>query len=228
MEKITLKAHAREELGKKNKKLRAEGKVPAVAYGHGTKPESLVLESREIEKAFHVAGHNKIIGLKIGDGRAKNVIISEVQREALKGALTHIDFYVVRMDEVLKAEVPLHFVGESTAVYQGEGTLFKNIETIEVECLPANLPESFVVDISVLDDFEKTITIADLDLPEEVKFTTEDLGALIAKVEAPRSEEEMAELDEEVKEELPEEVIEEEPIVKVEHDEEDAERLSKK
>jgi large subunit ribosomal protein L25 len=213
MDKIMLEAQPRNPGSKQAAKLRAEGKVPATAYGHGTDPQSVALEAKELERAYKLAGGNKIIGLKVADHKAKNVLITEVQREAIKGGLMHVDFYVVRMDEELHAEVPLHFVGESTAVYQLEGSLMKSLETLEVACLPGDLPDSIEVDISVLDDFEKHITVADLQIPKGVKLVTEDTDMLVAKVEPPRSDEEMAELDETVEETLPDGVEEEAPTV---------------
>lgn len=215
METIELTAEKRTVRGRQARALRSGGKVPAVVYGRGVKSESLEVESRELEKVYAKAGGNKIVALKIGGGRARNVLIYDVQHGALRDELTHADFYVVRMDEELKAEVPLHFTGESTAVYQDEGTLLKNMEAVEVECLPGDLPESIEVDISVLDDFEKAITLGDLKLPAGVRLVQEDLGALVARVEPPRTDEEMAELEEAVDEaaELPEDVKEEEPVV---------------
>jgi large subunit ribosomal protein L25 len=225
MDKITLAAQPRTAHGKQAARLRAEGKIPAVAYGHNIKPESLTLEAKDVERAYHLAGGNQMVALKVGDGHAKNALMSDVQREPLKNALIHVDFYLVRMDEMLKAEVPLHFVGESTAVYQGEGTLVKNVETLEVECLPGDLPESVEVDIAVLDDFEKTITVADLALPKGVKLANEEAAELlVAKVEAPRSDEEMAELDEAVGEEVPEGAREEAPVVVSEENEGDKDK----
>jgi large subunit ribosomal protein L25 len=140
MEKLELKAGKRTVGGRKAEALRSDGLVPAVVYGRGVRSEPLEVESRLLEKVYAQASGNKIVALKVGDGRARNVLIYDVQRGAVKGELRHADFYVVRMDEVLKAEVPLRFVGESTAVYQDEGTLMKNVEAVEVECLPADLP----------------------------------------------------------------------------------------
>ncbi|HSX00820.1 MAG TPA: 50S ribosomal protein L25 [Candidatus Saccharimonas sp.] len=208
MDKIMIEARKRKAGGKQAAKLRAAGKVPGVMYGHGVQPESLELDSRELERVYDRAGGNKIVGLKVGDGAVTNVLIYDVQREPMRGRLTHADFYLVRMDEELRAEVPIHYVGESTAVYQDEGTLVKNLEAIEVECLPDRLPENFEVDISVLDDFEKTITVGDLKVPEGVKLMIEDLDTLVAKVDPPRSDEELAELEEAVAEALPEGVEE--------------------
>jgi large subunit ribosomal protein L25 len=153
-------------------------------------------------------------------------LIHDVQHGSARGEIKHVDFYVVRMDEVLTAEIPLHFTGESTAVYQDEGTLVKVVETVAVECLPADLPESLEVDISVLDNFEKTITMADLTLPKGVKLVEEDPEIVIAKVDPPRSDEEMEALDEDVNEgaELPEGVKEEDPVVLSEENEGDKDR----
>jgi large subunit ribosomal protein L25 len=230
MEKFELEASKRSVKGKKNRQLRIEGKVPGVVYGRGVKSEPIELAAKLLERAYRYAGGNKIVALKVGEGRARNVLIHEVQQGSARGELTHVDFYVVRMDEVLRTEIPLHFVGESTAVYQDEGTLVKHMETVAVESLPGDLPDSLEVDISGLDDFEKTMTLADLKLPAGVKLVEEDLETVIAKVDPPRSDEEMAELDEDVNEsaELPEGVQEEEPVVVSEENEGDKDRRDKK
>jgi large subunit ribosomal protein L25 len=230
MEKIELEAKKRTSRGKKNQLLRTAGLVPGVIYGRGVKSEPVEVEAKVLQRVYSNAGGNKILALKIGEGKARNVLIHDVQHGPIRGELTHVDFYVVRMDEELKAEVPLHFVGESTAVYQGEGTLMKNIETLEVECLPGDLPESVEVDISVLDDFEKTITVADLKIPTGVKLVETELDTLVVKVEPPRSDEEMAELEESIDEssELPEGVKEDEPVVVSEENEGDKDRRDKK
>jgi large subunit ribosomal protein L25 len=230
MEKIELEAAKRTVHGRKNRELRVSGKVPAVVYGRGVKSESLEVEARILERVYANAGGNKIVALKVGDARVRNVLIHAVQRGALRGELTHADFYAVRMDELLKAEVPLRFVGESTAVYQDEGTLLKNLEMVEVECLPGDLPDAIEVDIAVLDDFEKAITVADLAVPTGVKLLEEDTELLVAKVDPPRSDAEMAELDEAIDEtaELPEGAKDDEPTVVSEENEGDKDRRDKK
>jgi len=228
MDKIELVAEKRSVLGKANKKLRVEGKVPAVIYGHGVASQPVTVDSRVMERVWRTAGGNKIISLKVADGRARNVLIHDVQVGRAQDQLTHVDFYVVRMDEVLKTEIPLHFTGESKAVFQDEGTLVKNLETVGVECLPGDLPEVLEVDLSSLDDFEKAITLADISVPEGVKLLEENLDTIVAKVEPPRTEAEMEELDEAVTEELPEGVQEEEPVVVSEENEGDKDRRDKK
>jgi large subunit ribosomal protein L25 len=170
MNELTLTAQKRELSGKAVQQLRDQGELPAVAYGHGTDPESLTLEAKATERVYSHAGSAKLVTLKIGEGKARNVIFQDVQHDPRSGAIIHADLYVVRMDEVLEADVPLRFVGESTAVYQDEGTLMKNIETIEVRCLPGNLPDFIEVDISILDDFGKQIMVSDLKAPKDVEY----------------------------------------------------------
>ena len=229
MDKITLPAHPRTEMGKKNAALRLSGNVPGVVYGHGTKSEPVTVEAKVLERIYAQVGGSKILTLKIDGGKTHNVLIHDVQTNGITGVIDHADFYAVRMDEVVKTEVALHFIGESTAVYQDEGTLVKNLETLEIECLPADLPDAIEVDISVLDDFEKTITVADLVIPTNVKLIGEDMETMmVAKVDPPRSDEEMAELDEELTEQLPEGVEEEQPVVVSEENEGDKDRRDKK
>jgi large subunit ribosomal protein L25 len=222
MEKIILKATKREELGKQNQRLRQEGVVPAVVYGHGAAATPIKLESRQIEKVFAKAGTNKIIAIEVEGQQSKNALFHDVAKHPRTGAIQHADFYLVRMDEKVKTEVPIHFTGESTAVYQDGGTLVTNLETIEVEALPAELPENFEVDISGLDDFEKSIHVRDLKVPAGVELLTED-EELICKVDPPRSDEELAELEAEMAEgapeqELPEGVEEEQEAVREENE----------
>jgi len=229
MEKITLEARPRTAMGKKNAALRAVGDVPAVVYGHGSTPVPLVLEAKVLERIYAQNGGGKIINLKVEGDKALNVLIHDVQYNGITGRIQHADFYTVRMDELVKTEVALHFIGESTAVYQDEGTLVKNLESLDIECLPGDLPEAIEVDISVLDDFEKTITVADLVIPKGVKLLMEDANdVLVAKIDPPRSDAEMAELDEELTEQLPEGVQEEQPVVVSEENEGDKDRRDKK
>lgn len=218
-DKIVLSLASRTATGKANRVLRSEGKTPAVVYGHGDAAQVVTADSHELDKVYANAGGNKIIGLKIDDARQKNALIHQVQADVRTGHLIHADFYLVRMDEKIKTEVPLHFTGESTAVYQQEGTLLRALETVEIEALPADLPENFEVDIAVLDDFEKTITVADLKVPAGVEVLT-PADELVVRVEPPRSEEELEELDAPIDEaaELPEGVQEEQEVVSEEED----------
>lgn len=212
-DKVVLNVKPRTVKGKAVKRLRVEGETPAVVYGQGGEAELVSIDTLDLNKAFAKAGGNKIVGIKIDDARQKNALFHEVQKDA-RGNIAHVDFYLVKMNEKLKADVPIHITGESTAVYQQEGSLVQPLQAIEVEALPADLPESFEVDISVLDDFEKTITVADMKVAEGVEILT-PAEELIAKVEPPRSDEELEALDEEIDEaaEMPEGALEDQEVV---------------
>lgn len=191
---IELNARTREARGKQVKTVRTEGNVPAVIYGHGLEAQPLSVGQRALTKVFSEAGSNKMVALSVDDGKPYNVMIQDIQTDSRSGQILHADFYKVKMNEKIKAEIPLHMVGESTAVYKLEGSLIQGLSTVEVEALPANLPENIEVDISVLDDFDKTIHVSDLTIPANVELLT-DTSELIAKVEPPRSDEELEDLD---------------------------------
>lgn len=194
---VVLKAQKRDVTGKKLAALRNEGKMPAVLYGQGSEAINLSVDAAEFSKLYANVGHSTILEVEIeGEGK-KNALIQDVQHQVHATYPLHADFYTVKMDEVVRTSVPLHVIGESTAVFQDGGSLMTPLDELEIECLPAKLPASIEVDIAVLDDFEKTITVADLKIPAGVEVLS-DPEELVAKVEPPRSEEELEELDSEV------------------------------
>lgn len=208
MDKIVISATTRDSFGKKNAELRKNGKIPAVIYGNNKENATVTLDAKEFAKAFAIAGHSAIVELKLDEGAGENVLIQDIDMDPVRNEISHADFYRVNMNKTIRTEVPLHFIGESPAVFQQEGSLFKNIEEVEVETLPANLPPHIEIDISILDDFSKSIHISDIKAPEGVEIL-EDAEQLICKVDPPRSEEEMAALDEEIGEAIPEGAAEE-------------------
>lgn len=197
MEKKTLKVQKRNTVGKAVRAMRAEGIVPAVVYGKGKENENLSVTQHDFDQIYKEVGSSAIITLSIEGGGEKNVLIHNVAQDPVTNVPEHIDFYEVSMTEKITANVPLHFVGDSAAVIELQGSLLTNKDEIEVECLPADLPQNIEVDISVLTDFEKDIHVSDLKVPAGVEVK-DDPEELIANVEAPRSEEEMAELEEPV------------------------------
>lgn len=130
---------------------------------------------------------NTVIDLQIGKDK-KPVVIHEVQRDYLKGDVTHIDFYQVSLTELMHARVPLEFIGEAPAVKEKGGILNKAVSEIEVEALPADLPHRFTVDVSGLDDVNKSLYVRDLDIPKAVRVLVEP-ETVIVTVTPPRAEE---------------------------------------
>lgn len=200
-ETYTLEAALRPESNRKeNAQMRADAKIPAVVYGNGFESRSLVLDAVAFNKVFEAAGETSLIDLVVDGGEAVQVIVHDVQRDPLKYTITHVDFYQVRMDEEVHADVALVFEGESPAVKKG-GTMIHVLDHIEVVCLPGNLPHDIKVDVSVLETFEDTVRVGDVVLPEGVRTTLHE-NATVASVSAPRSDAEMEALNEEVVEDV--------------------------
>lgn len=198
MEKTILKATKREAVGKGIKELRKEGLIPAVVYGRGKENINLSVFKIEFDKVIREAGTSQILLLSVGDEK-KNVLIHDISYNPITSAAQHIDFYEISMTEKITTNVPLHFVGDSVAVIEMGGTLVTNKDEVEVECLPANLPHEIEVDIAPLVDFEATIHVSGLKLPEGVEVK-DDPEEVVASIEPPRSEEELAELEEQPEE----------------------------
>ena len=208
MDKIVITARTRDVFGKKLASVRKSGDLPAIVYGQEKENEPVVLNAHEFSRIFSQAGQNTIIELKVDQDKSSNVLIQDISRHPVTNDIIHADLLRINMSQSIKATVPLAFTGEAPAVYQLEGTLLTNIEEVEVETLPAKLPASIEVDIGGLDDFEKTIHIKDLVVPEGVEILVDE-DELICKVEPPRSQEEIDALDEEIVEEIPAEEGEE-------------------
>ena len=183
MQKLTLNAQTREEKTKP-RAIRGQGLMPAVLYGHNVKNQNLTINTVEFEKALKIAGESTIIDLSIND-KNHPVLIQDVQLDNLSYRPMHADFYQVSMTEKLKANVVLEFIGESMAVKTLGGVLFKQLSEIQVECLPADLPHNFIVDISRLKTFNDTVLIKDLKVSDKVKILANS-DEVVAKVQPPR------------------------------------------
>lgn len=181
--------------------VRRGGNIPAVLYGHGIQAQNVEVESRAFQKLFAAAGRTTTLTLSIQDGKDHPVFIRDIQLHPLKNTITHIDFYQVRMDEKIRAHVPLKFIGQAPAVADMSGVFVRNIDELEVEALPKDLPHNIEVNISSLINFDAVIHVSDIKLPEGVT-THKDGGEVVALVQPPRSEQEIEALSTEVKEDV--------------------------
>ncbi len=186
MEKLQLKASARDLKTTKLGRLRKEGGLPAVLYGHKVQNQSLTVNASEFEKVFKKAGESTIIDLITEDGKKHLVLIHDIQNHFLNSQPIHVDFYEVSMSEKLKAKVVLEFIGESKAVKELGGVLVKSLSEVEVECLPADLPHNIAVDISPLQAFHDSISVKSLELSEKIHILNSP-EEVIAKVQPPRN-----------------------------------------
>lgn len=201
MTEIHLKSESRNVTGKKVKKYRREGKIPAVVYGAAVKTHPLLINYLDFQKVYEQAGRSTILELDIDGKKKANVLIQDVQFDPLTGNFSHADFFQVRMDQKIETEVPLEFIGESEAVASLGGVLVKSLGVVQVSCLPADLPAKIEVDISVIKTFDDSVKIKDLKIPEGVK-TPIDPETVVVSVTPPRSEEELAQLEEKVEEDV--------------------------
>ncbi len=168
--------------------------IKGVVYGNGIPSVSINIGQSDFLHLFREVKYSSLFDLVIDDGEPVKAIIQEVQVHPIKMNPVHIDFRQIRMDQPITVEVPLVFIGESDAVKMG-GTLIKNLDEVEIECLPGKLPKELVVDLSVLKTYEDRIVVSSLDIPEGVALHHE-ADELIAAVEEPLSEEEQKKLEE--------------------------------
>lgn len=207
MQELTVKT--RTELGKKVKVMRKSGFMPAILYGPGILPMPLSVPYKDFEKIWHEAGESTLIKLKLEDGKINKqneftVLIQDMKKDPIKGSPLHADFYAVRMDKEIRKNVPIEFVGESPAVKNLGGILVKVLKELEVEALPQNLPHDFKVDVSQLVAINDRLLVKNISIPSGVKIFI-NLDEVVALIEPPRSEEELAQL-EKVEEAAPVEV----------------------
>lgn len=197
---ITLKADIREIVGKKVSKLRSQDLIPAIMYGNKIAAQNLTVKYVDFKRVYAKAGESALIELEVG-GKKANVLIHDIQLSPMSGKVSHIDFFQVNMKEEVETEIPLEFVGESPAVKALGGVLIKNMDEISVKCLPADLPEKYVIDISILATFDDVISVKDLKVSDKVEIML-DGETVIALVSAPRTEAEMESLDQKVEEDV--------------------------
>ena len=170
-----LSARPRSESGRNAvKRVRSRGSVPAVIYGHKTTPANLEVSRRDLETLLsHAIGENILVELQIEDGAKKSTqlsLIQEVQHHPIARTILHVDFQAVSMTEEIFASVTIEPVGEPDGVKTHGGLLEQNIRSIEVRCLPQNLPEVLSIDVSAL-QVGDSIHIRDLKLPAGVTAT---------------------------------------------------------
>ena len=187
--KVQLNAQLRSESNGKAKKIRTAGFIPAVIYGFGKANHNIKVKKHDFEKVFAIAGEFNLVDLSIDEAAPAKVIIKDVQRDGLTDSIIHIDFYQVDMAKKITTEIPLNFIGEAKVIKELGGTLVKNMDTVEVECLPGDLISHIDVDISILENFDQFIRLYDLVLPNGIVLAQVTNEAVVGAVEAEIEEE---------------------------------------
>lgn len=188
----TLAVEIRAESGKGSaRKLRAAGRAPAVLYGHGVDPVSLVIDPEALDQMLRSsgAGLNTLIDLAGEPSVAgRTVIVKEMQRHPVQGSLLHADLYVIDLEERISVSVPIHLIGSPQGVSMGGGLLDHALREVELDCLPGAIPDSIDVDVTAL-EIGDSLHVGDLVLPEGVELKT-DAAQSVASVVTPKAEEE--------------------------------------
>jgi large subunit ribosomal protein L25 len=184
---IDLSAEPRSVTGKKVKHLRAEGKIPANVYGHGMESTAIQVDSKALQEALRHATSTTLINLKVGSrAKSRPVFVRDVRWALLKRVPLHVDFFAVRMDEKMRASIPLVLRGDAPAARDPDLMLLHPVATVQVEGLPTDLPEAIALDISHLEEADQTLYARDLQMPEGVTLI-DDPDELLVRVQLVRA-----------------------------------------
>lgn len=170
--------------------VRNNGGVPGNLYGYKTDATAITVNERELMKIFQATGQNGVFKLSL-DGKTINAVVSEVQRSALKGFISHIDFQAINMSEELEVEVPVLIVGDAAGVKEG-GVLSQPNRELKIKVKPSDIPESIEVDVSAL-NIGDTLSLADVRDKIDFEILNEDdytLATVTPPAEEVDSEEE--------------------------------------
>ena len=187
--KIELNAQLRTVMGSKVKQIRESGFIPAVLYGNGQEPISLQVPQKDFHKTFKMAGESTLVYVSV-DGQTYPTIIHDIARHPASDAIIHADFYKVNLTQKIKTMIPVALIGESQAVKDG-GILIRNLNEVEVEALPQDLPHEIAFDLSALVAFGDQILLKDAKVGDKVEIIG-NTDEIIATVQAPISEEALA------------------------------------
>ena len=171
---FSLKATKRQSIGTgANRRLRRENQVPAILYGSDQQPLPITLSHFDVSKSLkNEAFYSHILEIDV-DGQVEKVVVKSIQRHPSKAVILHMDFLRISDKHPIMMRVPLHFTGEDIApgVKLGGGKVFHLMNDIEIKCLPKNLPEHLVVDISQL-EIEQSLHLSDIQLPKGVEISS--------------------------------------------------------
>jgi large subunit ribosomal protein L25 len=185
-ERVIIKAAPRAVLGKKVRQLRRQGRLPANVYGRGIESRAIDIDAREFARTIKSAGLRAMIELSVdGEKDPRYVILRGMARSGGTGEPIHIDFFQVDPNIPIQANVPLRLAGEAPAVRDLAGTLLPGLDVVAVRCLPLAIPDSMSVDLSGLNSFDMTLTVADIVPIAGVDVLT-DPAIVVATVNPPR------------------------------------------
>lgn len=190
MDKVVLKAEKRDVIGKQVKALRREGKLPAVIYGRHTEPMNVSLDAHTASLVLGKLTSSSLVTIDL-NGTEYPALVREKQRDYIKNRLLHVDFLTVSLTETIRATVVVNFIGVSAAVKDFNAVFVTNLQSLEVECLPTDLPERIDVDITALERPGDGIRVRDVKVSDKVQILN-DSDTMVAVATFAKVEEEAA------------------------------------
>jgi large subunit ribosomal protein L25 len=185
-DRATIEATPRTVLGKKVKQLRRQGVLPGNIYGKGIESVAVQMDARTFTKTVRAAGVRSMFELRVeGETQPRYAVLRGLSRKGGMGEPTHVDFYQVDLNRPIQTNVQVRLLGEAPAVRDLAGTLQQTTDVVSVRCLPLSIPEALEADITVINSFDISITVADLVAPEGVEILG-DPAIVIATVTPPR------------------------------------------
>ena len=178
MDKVVLKATKRTIVGKQVSQLRRAGQLPGVIYGHNIEPTIISMDAHNAQLVIPRLTSSSIVVIDL-EGKQISALVREKQKNFIKNVYTHIDFQAISLTETIRAKVSLHFHGLSPAIKEFSAAIVNNVDSIEVEALPNDLPERIEVDLSVLAKIGDAIHVRDLAIPANVTLLT-DIDEMVA------------------------------------------------
>jgi large subunit ribosomal protein L25 len=185
---LVLKTKSRILLGKKTRSLRRKGILPACVYGHGKENKNIEVDKIFFQKFYKQAGADNLLDLIIDNQKPIKVLIQNIQKDPVKDQIIHIDFYQIKKGEKITHSIKLNFIGEAKAIKELNGSLVKNVNFVEVKCLPEDLISEIDVDISCLNSFEDVICLKDLKIPSNIEIL-DKLDEVVVVITPPKREE---------------------------------------
>lgn len=180
---VTLEVQARTLVGKKVKKLRRDGVVPANIFGTSIPSEAIQVDLKDFAKVYATVGETGLVELKLA-GKAHPVLVHQIQREPKSDSVLHIDFHQVNLKEKTTANVPVVLVGEAPIEKSKEGMILQSMNEIEVEALPTDIPHNIEVDISALTEVGQGVQVKDLKVDKNKVEIKADPEASVLSVQS--------------------------------------------
>ncbi|NJM08913.1 50S ribosomal protein L25 [Candidatus Gracilibacteria bacterium] len=182
-DKLLLDVQNRVVIGKKVKDLRKQGLLPVTVYGKGVGPFSVQVEARAFQAVYRQAGRTRLIEVSIPGQARQSVFVHDVQRHPVTRNILHADLWAVDLKAEMTAEVPVTTVGDSLLIARGDAMINIVLQTLTIHALPANIPQHIEIDVSVLDELGKQISVADLASSKDYKILDDPEQVIISLTE---------------------------------------------